>query len=106
MIIITPKLSIFFQIRNLFPENIVQACLQQQQSEFVTVHKRPKYVKLDNFSRINEETNLITATMAAIEMNESRNETVASPVQSAELENYEAVRPKYVDSTNVLGKQT
>ncbi|KAA0198693.1 Amino acid transporter [Fasciolopsis buskii] len=95
--------SLLDLMRNLFPENIVQACLQQQQSEFVTVHKRPKYVKLDNLSRINEETNLITTTMAAIEMNESRNETVASPVQSAELENYEAVRPKYVDSTNVLG---
>ncbi|VDP99771.1 unnamed protein product, partial [Trichobilharzia regenti] len=66
--------------RNLFPENIVQATLQQQQSVYVTVVKRPKYVRVSN---VTNGTGTIPSTIEPI--------------------TYEAVKPKYVDSTNVLG---
>ncbi|CAH8544412.1 unnamed protein product [Schistosoma turkestanicum] len=70
----------FYIHRNLFPENVVQACLQQQQSSYVTIVKRPKYVKLTN------------DTKGALTKEEQM-----------KLFSYEAVKPKYVDSTNVLG---
>ncbi|TPP64309.1 Amino acid transporter [Fasciola gigantica] len=95
--------SLLDLMRNLFPENIVQACLQQQQSEFVTVHKRPKYVKLDNASQFTDQTNVITTTLASDAMEQVLNETTDTPIQTSQLSSYEAVRPKYVDSTNVLG---
>lgn len=73
-------------MRNVFPENVVQACLQQQQSKFVTITKRPKYV------RTNWTSNATRLAMALINGTTNTMET-----------SYEAVRPEYVNSTNVLG---
>ncbi|KAK4468442.1 hypothetical protein MN116_007648 [Schistosoma mekongi] len=72
--------SLLDLLRNLFPENIVQSCLQQQQSSYVTIVKRPKYIRLTN----------------------TTNNTL-NTVNSSKLISYEAIQPKYVDSTNVLG---
>ncbi|CAH8586918.1 unnamed protein product [Schistosoma mattheei] len=72
--------SLLDLLRNLFPENVVQACLQQQQSSYVTVVKRPKYIRLTDGN--NGTLNMENKT---------------------KLISYEAIKPKYVDSTNVLG---
>uniref|UniRef100_A0A3Q0KCR1 Amino acid transporter n=1 Tax=Schistosoma mansoni TaxID=6183 RepID=A0A3Q0KCR1_SCHMA len=72
--------SLLDLLRNLFPENVVQACLQQQQSSYVTIVKRPKYVRLTD------------GTNGTLNMNNKTN-----------LISYEAIKAKYVDSTNVLG---
>uniref|UniRef100_A0A183ACS7 Amino acid transporter n=1 Tax=Echinostoma caproni TaxID=27848 RepID=A0A183ACS7_9TREM len=90
--------SLLDLMRNLFPENIVQACLQQQQSEFVTVHKRPKYVKLDNANQSGlEQTMTMLSTLAPDLLESAMNGTTGAPVKMPKLESYEAVRPKYVD---------
>ncbi|KAA3680093.1 uncharacterized protein DEA37_0000121 [Paragonimus westermani] len=75
---------------NLFPENIVQACLQQQQSYFVTVVKEPKYVKV------------INSTMQSMAMNVTESSGLTDWTDASAAVSYEAVKPKYVDSTNVL----
>ncbi|CAH8596618.1 unnamed protein product [Schistosoma intercalatum] len=72
--------SLLDLLRNLFPENVVQACLQQQQSSYITVVKRPKYIRLTDGN--NGTLNMENKT---------------------KLISYEAIKPKYVDSTNVLG---
>ncbi|KAF5403764.1 Excitatory amino acid transporter [Paragonimus heterotremus] len=83
--------SLLDLMRNLFPENIVQACLQQQQSYFVTVVKEPKYVKVSN------------ATLQSMAMNVSESIGLTNWTDPSTAVSYEAVKPKYVDSTNVLG---
>nr|QQY02517.1 excitatory amino acid transporter [Cryptocotyle lingua] len=70
--------SIMDLMRNLFPENVIQACIQQQQSFYVNVTLRPKYIPAVRDALYNSSH-------------------LAEPITE------EVVKPRYMDSTNVLG---
>ncbi|CAL8069618.1 unnamed protein product [Calicophoron daubneyi] len=82
--------SLLDLLRNLFPENIVQACLQQQQSVYVKVLKRPKLVKSANGTTIAQNASILIANATSL-------------LSVSSYKSYEAVKPQYTDSTNVLG---
>lgn len=85
--------------RNLFPENIVQACLQQQQSKFVNITKKRSFIKrLTNISQSDEIDYMLQTTPAY-------NDTNGTSLKPLGNMTFEVVKPKYVDSANVLGKR-
>ncbi|VEL07163.1 unnamed protein product [Protopolystoma xenopodis] len=83
--------------RNMFPQNIIQSCLQQQQSVFVNKTRRLKKWEIDMPTELEEEvTEVVSLVTAAIVPTTN----LAPPRIS-----YEAVKAEYVESTNVLGMQ-
>ncbi|GAA42453.2 glutamate synthase [NADH] [Clonorchis sinensis] len=74
--------SVMDLLRNLFPENLIQACIQQQQSFYVNVTAHPKYLPAIRDALLNSS-----------ELADNLGEPVTE----------EIVKPRYMDSTNVLG---